>query len=471
MNWLFRLCLVGLLACCLASPFPAAAGLFGDFTVQDERELGRKFRLLMRSRMPVIEDPVIKGYVEDIVKRILDVMPPQPFEIRADVLLHNSVNAFAAPGGSIFVNTGLILVCEHEAELAGVLAHELAHVSQRHLASQFERSQTANLLTMAGMLASLFLGGKEAQQTAQAGAAGVAQAMMLSYSRQHEDEADQVGMSYLVGAGYPPWGLASAFDKILNSTWRGAGGSIPGYLSTHPDVGERLESMAQRMQRMPEENKGPLPGETNDSRLQRVQTLIQARYMDAQSSLDFFTAKENPVCLDHMGEAVALSRLNRIQDAGTAFTQALDCGDKDPLILREAGRFSFTHGDAKDAGQLLQKAVLLDPDDLMALFFYARLLAENGNTADAARYFERILSHLPEDAEAHYHYGRALGQGGRYFDAHLHLAYSALYGRNMKQYRFHLEKAQALAQKDPKKEKALERLKQAHEEQSEYLQP
>ena len=93
----------------LQGAIPVQAALFGSFGVKDEKELGRKFDVLVRSRMPLVEDPEIKGYIQSIVDRLSKTFPPQPFPFTANVLLHNSMNAFAVPGGSVFVHTGLIM--------------------------------------------------------------------------------------------------------------------------------------------------------------------------------------------------------------------------------------------------------------------------------------------------------------------------------------------------------------------------
>src|SRR6056297_2928285 len=170
------------------------AGIFGDFTIRDEVELGRKFNMMIRSSMPMIEDPVVAGYVRDMVQRIARGMPPQPFALEPAVIRNGALNAFATAGGYVYVFSGLILNADHEAELAGVVAHELAHVSQRHIAQSIEQSQLAGLGTLAAQ---------------------------LKYSREHEEEADQVGLHYLMEARYPPQGLVDAFQKIRRLSWLG----------------------------------------------------------------------------------------------------------------------------------------------------------------------------------------------------------------------------------------------------------
>jgi predicted Zn-dependent protease len=123
---------------------------------------------------------------------------------------------------------------------------------------------------------------------------------------------------------------------------------------------------------------------------------------------------------------------------------ALD-GRKDPLVLREAGRFFYEYGSQEQAAMYLQEAVLRAPDDLMALFFYARILSEMGRETEAAGYLRDVLHKLPDDGEVHYYLGRTLGKKGDVFQAHLHLCYAALYRREKSRLRFHLEKARRLA--------------------------
>ena len=174
----------------LQGAIPVQAALFGSFGVKDEKELGRKFDVLVRSRMPLVEDPEIKGYIQSIVDRLSKTFPPQPFPFTANVLLHNSMNAFAVPGGSVFVHTGLIMQLDHESELAGVLGHELAHVTQRHIATRMERAQAVTIGSLVGALAAALLGGGQGSGAIFAGSVAAGQAAMLNYSRMDEPEAD-----------------------------------------------------------------------------------------------------------------------------------------------------------------------------------------------------------------------------------------------------------------------------------------
>jgi len=465
-----RLCATLILAMVFAglpAPRMAGASIFSEFTITQEKELGEEFYNLIRSRLPIVEDPEITGYVKGVVDRVVASMPPMPFEVTTTVVRNNSINAFAAPAGYVFVFTGLIHHFDHEDELAGVIAHELAHVSQRHIASRMEKSQLVGMGTMVGTLAGMLLaagtGAGEAAQALMMGSAAGGQSMMLKYSRQDEREADQVGMRYLIDAGYAPQGMVGAFEKIRQATWV-SGGTIVPYLSTHPAVEERINYLGDRIEGMELEI---LDRPRDDTRFIRIQTMIRARYTDPGITLPYFEAGEGPECLNAMGLGILYDRTNKISLAEEQFEKALACAPDDPLVLREAGRFFFQKGDMDRATRLLQEATFRNPKDLIALFFFARLLEVKQQFPQAEEYYRRILAKLPEDGEVHYHLGRMLGQAGNTFGAHLHLAYAGVYHLDKKQANFHLDKARRLG-RDAGQKKEVEALEKVYSKRSEY---
>ncbi len=439
----------------------AQAALFGSVGIKDEQELGRKFDVLVRSRLPLVEDPEISLYVRSLVERLAKVIPPQPFPFVSNVLLHNSLNAFAVPGGYVFINTGLIMNLESESELASVIAHELAHVTQRHVAKRMERAQVTTVASLLGALAGALLGG-DVSGGIVAGSVAAGQSAMLNYSRMDENESDHVGMQYLIKAGFNPNGMAEAFKKIQKNQWT-KGVSIPEYLSTHPDIGNRVNEITALVKTLPlsVQNRAE-----NNSNFERVQTLLWARYGDTDVAARRFAAAGNNECLSLMAQGILAERNNQINTATTAFEKALQCSPKDPLIAREAGIFYYSKGHEK-AEYLFKKALSLDEDDLMAQFYYARLLSDHKRYNEAHDYFRQILRHLPEDSEVHYYYGRSLGEARKTFDAFLHLAYSALYQNNRSKIESWIDKARKEARSSAD-ETALKRFETSYNARKEY---
>ncbi|NCC24995.1 MAG: peptidase M48 Ste24p [Deltaproteobacteria bacterium] len=412
-----------ILAISLILPARIEASLLGEFTIRDEAKLGEQLALVMAMNFDMIDDPVITGYILDLGRRIAEGIPPQPFPFRLNVVNNNAMNAFATAAGYVYIFSGLILNVEAESELAGVMAHEFAHVTERHIARSIEQSKLIGLGTLAGMLAGIFLGTQGDGQAGSAvllGSLAGSKSAALKYSREHEREADHVGFNYLTGAGFDPRGLPEAFKKIRRLAWLG-GSSIPSYLSTHPGVDERIGYLEQRIDRLPGDQHGIADDNT---RLYLVQALLRARYSNPQNALAFFD-QSAPTCFNLLGRAMTLSRLNRITDSEEAFQRALACSDLDSRVLsREYGRFHYEYGDSGLAARHLLKAVSLDPSDTMALFFYARILAERGQRAEAVEYLQRILRGNPHHKDAHRHLALIYGQDKNTFRAYLHLTHA-----------------------------------------------
>ncbi|WP_319765028.1 M48 family metalloprotease [Maridesulfovibrio sp.] len=433
------------------TPQAMANSLFGEFTVKDEIKLGKEFNKMVHNKLPVILDPQIDDYVKKLVARVAEHIPPQPFPITTTVIQNNSMNAFAIPGGYVYVYTGLILNMKHESELAAVIGHELAHVTLRHAARRMEKMKLVNLASMLGTLAGMMVGiaggggnmGNLGQAIAM-GSMGGAQSAYLTYTQENEREADHLGMNYLIEAGYNPKRMVDGFKLMKQRQWHMSSTNIPTYLSTHPGIDARIGYLEDRFTRMPPEI---FKRRDDDADFFKVQTLIRARLTSTDVALAYYKSipesKRN--CLDHLGLAIIYSRIKQKNKAEQEFKKAHELCPEDTLILREEGRFYFNVGDMDKASPLLREAYIRNPTDAMTLFFLARTEGVRKNYKQAILTMRRVAEMVPHDQEIHYHLGRMLGESGHYFQAHTQLAYAALYGHDMKQAKFHLRKAEGLA--------------------------
>lgn len=413
------------------------AFFFGGVSLKDEKKMGQKFDTMIRSNLPLVQDPEVSLYVESLVGKLVKAIPPQPFTFRSGVILHPQLNAFAVPGGYVYVFTGLIMNLNNESELAGVLSHELAHVTQRHVASRLERAQVVSIASLLLAVAGIAAGGSGGGAVA-VGALGAGQSAMLNYSRIDENEADHIGLQYLTAAGYPPAGMAGGFKVLRQKSWM-SGASVPAYLSTHPDIGDRINGIMARVTGMKESIRSR---RVDNRRFLRVQTLLWGRYGDDQAALQRFSGRD---ALSLMGRGMVYARRNDVVQAAENFDAAVAAAPNDPLVLREAGAFHYRKGDMSKAEPLLTRAMQLDPQDYMASFFYARLLDETGRSPQADRYYKDVLRRVPEEADVHEAYARSLGRSGRTGAAYVHMAYSAIYANRRKQAKRYVEEARAKA--------------------------
>lgn len=461
------------MAMTLVLPSPLAvstanAGYF-SFGIKEEKELGDKFNVLIRSKLPMIDDSEVVDYVREIVDGLAAQMPPQPFRFSVAVVEDNAINAFAAPAGYVFVFTGLILNMNHESEVAGVLAHELAHVTQRHIAKRVEQGRILSIAAMLGAIAGFALGAATGQRDAggamMMGSQAAAQQAMLNYSRDDEREADEVGMNYLTGAGYPPRGLPQAFDVMQRMKIFKGYGSIPAYLSTHPEINERIGYLSERVTRMPK-NIASRPD--RDERFHRIQTIIRARYQKPETVIAYYAKKGKAMTrIDRLGLAMALGRTNNNDAARKAFEEALKEGGNDSLWLREAGRFFLKVRDFPRAGDLLRRAVQANPHDMVAAAEYAQILAQERHYSEALRLMGKVVTFSPDAPEVRQQLGRIYGESGDLFHAYLNMAYSAVYSNNPRQSRLQMEKAKGYARSEEDR-REYAKLEKVFKERSEH---
>ena len=199
----------------------------------EERAIGKEFLKQIYYQAPLISDPLIQEYTELLIYRLSEYSQVEDRYFNVLLVDDNSLNAFAAPGGIIGVNGGLFLNADNEGQFSSVLAHELAHLSQRHFARNVLRSQDTNLASILVMVSSIAIGLLSNNPNAMAFGPAFLQTQSLRYSRLFEKEADRVGFANLVRAGYNPNSMGEMFEN-MNDLRRLSGDLPPEFLLTHP---------------------------------------------------------------------------------------------------------------------------------------------------------------------------------------------------------------------------------------------
>jgi len=230
-----------------------------EFSVGTERTLGDQIMREIRRDPAYLDDPPLLDYLQRVWRPLVEaarqrgeITPDTAQQLAWEVFLvrDRSVNAFALPGGFVGVHLGLIAVTSSSDELAGVLAHELSHVTQRHIARGIVNTQRTTLLSLAGMilgvLAASRAGSSDGVQAAVVGSQAAAAQGQLNYSRDMEREADRVGFGVLSDAGFSPTGMAAMFEKLDNANRLNDSGAFP-YLRSHPLTVERISEARARI--------------------------------------------------------------------------------------------------------------------------------------------------------------------------------------------------------------------------------
>ncbi len=433
-------------------------------TVQEEEEMSREFMKVVLKHFEFIEDPVVVNYLNDIGKKIVSILPPQPFSYRFYVIKEDAFNAFASPAGNIFVNSGLLVVLENEEELAGVLAHEIAHVVSRHISHKIERSKKIGVVTLAGVVAGMLLGAGGAAAAANAvtvGSMAAGQSMALAYSREDEAQADQICLDWLTRAGYSGDGMLSMLKKMRSQQWFGPD-QVPTYLRTHPASEERMAFIDTWLEK---NRKRPHPKAPYD--FERAHTWMVAMHGDENTALRKFESdvKDNPSNpFTHYGYGLVLAKTGNRKEAAIHLKIALEKRAFDPYILKDLGRIYFLDGNYSEALHILASANSIASSDPEGLFYLGRTQLELGRLDDAANTFEELIKLKSDYTPALYFLGETYGKIGRLDDAHYYLGMYYQKKFNLKTASFHFKRALENESDPGKKAKIEEMLEKIRKE-------
>lgn len=426
-------------------------------TIQEEEELSRQFLKVVLSRYELIQDPVVVSYVRKVGRQILSNLPPQPFKYHFYVVKEDVYNAFATPAGHIYINSGLFAAMENEEELAGILAHEISHVVARHISQKIERAKKVQLATLAGLAAGAFLGIGGAATAANAltmGSMAAGQSIMLSYSREDEMQADQMGMKFLNMSGYSGKGLITMLGKIRSKQWFGSK-QIPTYLTTHPASEDRVVFIDSWLAQHPRaEKKGDIYA------FRRAHTFLVATYEDADTSFRIFeqaVSNKPDDAMAHYGYGLALSRAGNREKAVVHLKAALESNAFDPYILKDLGKIYFLDGKYEQALNILENVIGLSPVDPEGLYYLGRTEMELGKLDEAVASLTKLIEKNPRFTPAFYSLGEAYGKQNKLADAHYYLGIYYKKTGKLENAIFHLTRA-LKDMTDPEKKRQIEKM-------------
>jgi predicted Zn-dependent protease len=235
-------------------------------SVEDEIAIGRAAEAEVRRRLPELADPPVRAYLDEVGRRLAARAGGPPYPYRFSVADSREVNAFALPGGPVWVYRGALELAATEAELAGVLAHEVAHIARRHAAERLTGVMLAHgLLTLLGAL----LGNDGGARAAQIGARLVADGLFLKFSRDDEREADRVGAALVARAGWDPRGMITFLRRVRARQGRDPT-AFEAFVSTHPPAAERIRLLEGEVPRLGRGQRDSVAFQRAKARLQRL---------------------------------------------------------------------------------------------------------------------------------------------------------------------------------------------------------
>ncbi len=402
-----------------------------------ERELGRRFFLEARSQLPLADDPALTEWIQSAGRKLVETIGPQEFDYRFFVIESPTLNAFAVPGGYIFMFTGLIARANTEDEVLGVLSHEIGHVNAHHVV----RLQQAGTMWSAASLLGMLLAA--VNPVLAVGAMAAAQTAQLKYSRDFEQEADFLGLQTMTEAGYDPNALASFFKELLVEQRVNPTG-VPPYMLSHP---------------------------VTEDRVAHAESAIRSRGLATppgrpRASAEFLEAKAVASALDGPAEGIIAAYRRRVEerpdDAERQFllgrvyqtvgrleparaalerARALGYGSR---VERSLGSVYLAAKEPARAIAAFERYLAAKPGDGWTHLQLGKALADAGKPGDAKREYERALRLDGDLDEAHRLLGMALGRGGDQAQGFYQLGTAALLRGELEQAFSHYERAKPL---------------------------
>lgn len=392
----------------------------------EEREIGADIVRQLRSFNFFLEDAELTWYLRGVGARLANHSGHSPDSFRFYVVRDKQINAFALPGGYIGVNAGLILASESEDELAGVVAHEIAHVTQRHIARQIEASSRFNLTTAAALLIAVLAGASDPDVIQAALSVGLATSAQqrINFTRSHEMEADRVGIKTLAEAGYDPRGMAGFFQKMEERS-RLYGTGLPEILRTHPVSNTRI---SEALSRISQYSDRPITSEklNQEYRIMRARLRVLTA-SESSAAVDYFKAgsrdNSDPETTDEQvrayGLALAMYRSGRFDESIDILTELAD--EKPDVVHYQIALAEslLAKGRSQPAMAIYDRSRLRFPDYIPLTLAYAEALIQTAQPAQArAQLLSSSLLQLQEpethrllalaardmkrEAEAHY---------------------------------------------------------------------
>lgn len=397
------------------NPLPSLGDrISGTVTMDQEYEMGQQFLTQLRRSAPTIPDALLNSYLETLTYKLASRSQLRDHRLSFIIIDSEQLNAFAAPGGIIGVNTGLFLNAQTEAEFASVMAHEIAHVSQRHFARGVDQAQTARIPQLATLLASVVImatSNASHGQAAIAASQGRALENQLRFSRSNEAEADRVGQDTMYNAGFDPDAMTSLFERLVAINRFGR--RPPEFMLSHPVTESRIADSRGRAIRYPEREY------TANQEYQIMRARVVAHYaVDKPAQIGIYqrqlesSTTEFDRDANRYGLAVAYQENDQFAEASAALAPLLD---KDPNRISYVVTQAEIFTEQNEPGQalaFLQRHLEINPKNHPLTMAYADALIEARAYQEATNFIDAHTVNRPTDDYLWYKLAEVAGQAG-----------------------------------------------------------
>ena len=374
-------------------------GQVSAITLSEEKDLGKKFVRLIRKSMPFVEDGEVLTYVRNIGNRVAKEVGITTYQFQFFVVDAPVPNAFAVPGGYIFIYRGLIEMMSSEGELASILSHELGHITARHLQRSIDEAKILSIGMVAGMIAGILLGPRGLRSEVWPAPRPLPYST-AGYTRRKPTCA---GSGIFVRQVTILLHMPSMMQKLMDCTWL-QNSTLPSYLSTHPAVGERVQYLNEMVKKRKASSRKAVEPPSGD--FQVMQATLIADYTDPTIAFNRFQEgikKGDNAAVFGLGRLYL--RQNQWFKAVEQLRQAAHLMPTSPFVLSSLGEAYHRAGKLQEAQNTLESALMIDPSSSIADFRLALVLMDMGKKDEALEHLMRIEELAPMFPEVDYQLG------------------------------------------------------------------
>ena len=396
-----------------------------SMSTAQESKIGEMVVRQIRAAGAYLEDPEVNDYLNELGHRLVAAIPEGRQEFQFFAVGDPTINAFALPGGYIGVNTGLILLTQTESELAAVLAHEITHVTQRHMARAASKEKNQFLYMLASLALAIAASRSKSSSSGDATSAALASGQALAiqsqinFTRENEYEADRIGFQRLEAASFDVYAMATLMDRMQKST-KFSDGNAPSYLRSHPVTHERIAEAQARAYGKPYRQV------TDSLDFHMVRALLRSYQGGAKETVAYFRQslaehKYNNEVAAQYGLVASLLRNEEFPQATAELAKLEKIAPPHPMVEAMAGHVLMESGKLDQAIDRFKSALARYPNKMQLIYDYPQALAKAGRQREAVVFLETELARYPTDGPLHRIAARAYADLGKKQQEHRHL--------------------------------------------------
>ncbi|MCI5164970.1 MAG: hypothetical protein D3903_02505 [Candidatus Electrothrix sp. GM3_4] len=420
------------------------------FSIGEERDIGEQLLLAVRGEFEILDDPDIAQYINRLGQQVLAIAGPQYFDYHFFVIKNEQFNAFAAPSGLIFFNSGLIKTMQSEDQLLSVLAHEVGHVVSRHLSRRIAKQEKITAASMIFGLASLAVGNPALTQGLFSGALAANRAAGLNFSRQDEEQADRLAFGWLKIMGRNPTAMESMLKSMRRIT-RYRSEQLPPYLLTHPNPEDRLDYVQSLLELERKKMDKPFPEDVGKFPFLRFKYRVLSQSVEPEDlrvhCANTLASTDDGVqtAMAHYGLALLSAQENNFQEAHKHLEMVRNEFLGRDILDIDLATLYIDSGELEKAVRLLRRSYQRDPADMYGAFKYAEVMAMKGQLEAAEKLYLEVAKNIPEYSQVYYELARVKSGQGESGASSFYLAKYYLYEGRIKYAKQYLSRAE----KDP----------------------